>query len=89
MKPGDWASAKVWKERAKPSPITSRAWNNRIIRAICSSFTPPEAARAIHQSLPGSELKIISSAAHLSNVEQVDEFNKAMIGFLDRVSKRN
>jgi len=50
--------------------------------------TPVEAARAIHQNLPGSELKIIPSAAHLSNVEQAEEFNRAMTGFLDRVAKR-
>jgi len=49
--------------------------------------TPPEAARIIQQNLPGSELKIIPSAAHLSNIEQADEFNRAMTGFLDRVAK--
>lgn len=50
--------------------------------------TPPEAARAIQQNLPGSELKIIPSAAHLSSIEQSKIFNDAMVGFLDRVSKR-
>jgi len=50
--------------------------------------TPPEAARAIHQNLPGSELKIIASAAHLSNVEQAQVFNDALTGFLARVSKQ-
>lgn len=49
--------------------------------------TPPEAARVIQQNLPGAELKILASAAHLSNIEQADEFNKAMIGFLDRVAR--
>ena len=49
--------------------------------------TPPEAARVIQQNLPGSELKIIPSAAHLSNIEQASEFNKNMIGFLDRVAR--
>ncbi|MBI3041599.1 MAG: 3-oxoadipate enol-lactonase [Betaproteobacteria bacterium] len=51
--------------------------------------TPPEAARAIHQKLAGSELRIIPSAAHLSNVEQTETFNKTMIAFLDRVSQRS
>ena len=50
--------------------------------------TPPEAARAIHQNLPGSELKIIASAAHLSNIEQAQVFNQAMLGFLGRVARR-
>ena len=49
--------------------------------------TPPEAARVIQQNLPGSELKILASAAHLSNIEQAEEFNKAMMGFLGRVAR--
>jgi 3-oxoadipate enol-lactonase len=48
--------------------------------------TPPEAARVIHQNLAGSEFKLIPSAAHLSNIEQAEFFNEAMIRFLDRVS---
>jgi 3-oxoadipate enol-lactonase len=46
--------------------------------------TPPEMARAIHENLPGSELLIIPSAAHLSSVEQSQIFNTAMLGFLGR-----
>ena len=49
--------------------------------------TPPEAARAIQQNLPGSELKIIPSAAHISNVEQEKVFNDAMSGFLARAAR--
>ena len=37
---------------------------------------------------PGSELKIIPSAAHLSSIEQSKIFNDAMVGFLDRASER-
>ena len=48
--------------------------------------TPPEMARAIHENLAGSELLLIPSAAHLSNVEQRDVFNQALMGFLGRVS---
>ena len=46
--------------------------------------TPPEMARQIHENLPGSELLIIASAAHFSNVEQPEVFNQAMLGFLDK-----
>jgi len=49
--------------------------------------TPPEAARVIQQNLPGSELKIIPSAAHISNVEQAQMFNDSMLGFLNRVAR--
>jgi 3-oxoadipate enol-lactonase len=48
--------------------------------------TPPEMARAIHENLPGSELLIIKSAAHLSNVEQPQAFTDALMGFLGRVA---
>jgi len=47
--------------------------------------TPPEAARAIHEQLRGSQLLVIPSAAHLSNVEQPEIFNKALLDFLAAV----
>ena len=50
--------------------------------------TPPEMAHAIHEKLPGSELKIISSAAHLSNIEQAQVFNEALLWFLGRAKNR-
>ena len=48
--------------------------------------TPPEMARAIQQNLPGSELRILESAAHLSNIEQTAAFNAAMLAFLAKAS---
>lgn len=48
------------------------------------SGTPVEMAREIHTAIPGSELVVIPSAAHLSNLEQPDAFNKALTGFLAR-----
>ena len=47
--------------------------------------TPPEMARQIHENLPGSELRIIASAAHISNIEQAAVFNQALLGFLGQV----
>ncbi len=44
--------------------------------------TPVEMARQIQESIPGAELKIIPNAAHLSNVEQSEYFNRALIAFL-------
>lgn len=49
--------------------------------------TPPEMARQIQANLRGSELLIIPSAAHLSNVEQPEIFNKALAGFLGKHSR--
>ncbi len=44
--------------------------------------TPVSAAEAMHQRVPDSKLVILPSAAHLSNVEQSEAFNTALIGFL-------
>ena len=46
--------------------------------------TTVEMARTIHQRIAGSELVILKNAAHLSNLEQVDAFNEAVLGFLAR-----
>ena len=46
--------------------------------------TPVSMAREIHENLPGSELVIIPSAAHLSNLEQPEAFNQALQRFLER-----
>lgn len=43
--------------------------------------------RAIHEAIAGSELEMIPSASHLSNVEQPQAFNTALLGFLERVTK--
>jgi len=51
--------------------------------------TPVEMARAIHAALPSAELAILRSASHLSNMEQPEEFNRVLLGFLDKVTGRS
>jgi 3-oxoadipate enol-lactonase len=46
--------------------------------------TTVEMAKIIHQRIAGSELVILKDAAHLSNLEQADAFNEAVLGFLAR-----
>ncbi|TSA15410.1 MAG: 3-oxoadipate enol-lactonase [Betaproteobacteria bacterium] len=46
--------------------------------------TPVAMAEEIHQALPGSKLVIIPSAAHLSNLEQPEAFNRALSEFLEK-----
>jgi 3-oxoadipate enol-lactonase len=48
--------------------------------------TPVEAAKLIQQNIKGAELVVIPSAAHLSNVEQAEAFNKALTKFYDRLA---
>lgn len=50
--------------------------------------TPPEMAKQIQANLRGSELLIIESAAHLSNVEQPAVFTRALIDFLGKQQAR-
>ena len=49
--------------------------------------TPVAMAEEIHHALPGSKLVIIPSAAHLSNLEQPDAFNRALGEFLDQAGR--
>jgi 3-oxoadipate enol-lactonase len=46
--------------------------------------TPVAMAREIADAIPDAQLTILPSAAHLSNVEQAERFNDALLGFLDR-----
>ncbi|MDX1432990.1 MAG: 3-oxoadipate enol-lactonase [Gammaproteobacteria bacterium] len=47
--------------------------------------TPPAAAQAIQERISGASLDIIESAAHMSNVEQPEAFNRSLFTFLDRL----
>lgn len=47
--------------------------------------TPPSHAQMIHETIKGSELVIIKSAAHLTNIENPEAFNTALLDFLKRV----
>jgi 3-oxoadipate enol-lactonase len=47
--------------------------------------TPVSASRMIHEKIKGSELVILKSAAHLSNIEQAETFNTAVLDFLRKV----
>ena len=44
--------------------------------------TPVAAAEAIHERIAGSQLVVLPGARHLSNIEQADAFNKALMKFL-------
>ncbi len=46
--------------------------------------TPVEASRAMYERIPNSRLVILPSAAHLSNIEQPQAFQEALLSFLER-----
>jgi pimeloyl-ACP methyl ester carboxylesterase len=39
----------------------------------------------MHERIPGSGLVVLHSAAHLSNIEQAEAFNSALMGFLQEL----
>ena len=46
--------------------------------------TPVAASRTIHEQIRDSELVVLKSASHLSNLEQPEAFNQAVTAFLAR-----
>jgi len=44
--------------------------------------TPPAMARELAAAIPGARLEIIPGAAHLSNIEQAETFNRLLLEFL-------
>jgi len=48
--------------------------------------TPVAASKVINERIAGSRLEILPKAAHLSNMEQPEAFNKALGGFLASVA---
>ncbi|HEY7039545.1 MAG TPA: alpha/beta fold hydrolase [Methylomirabilota bacterium] len=50
--------------------------------------TPVDMARDIHAALPTADLAVLCRASHLSNLEQPEEFNRALGSFLDKINGR-
>jgi 3-oxoadipate enol-lactonase len=48
------------------------------------ALTPPSASQEMHSRIPNSEIHLISNAAHMSNLENSEEFNNHVLDFLDR-----
>jgi 3-oxoadipate enol-lactonase len=50
------------------------------------NLTPPSAASAMKEKIPNAEMHIIPNAAHLSNLENPEEFNLHLLRFLSKIS---
>ena len=46
------------------------------------TLTPPATSREMARRIPGARLTIIEGAGHLSNIEQPEAFNRAVLAFL-------
>ncbi len=49
-------------------------------------MTTPETAESIHELTAGSTLRLLENAAHISNMEQPEAFNDALLAHLEEVS---
>jgi len=49
-------------------------------------ITPVADSELMNQAISGSRLEVIDDAAHVSNLEQSDRFNNALVGFLRSVA---
>jgi 3-oxoadipate enol-lactonase len=45
--------------------------------------TPVAASKAMHERIPNSRLLVLPCASHLSNIEQAEAFNSALLSFLE------
>ena len=48
--------------------------------------TPVAASQTMHERIKGSQLEIIKSASHLSNIEQPEAFTRSVVSFLGGVA---
>lgn len=55
-----------------------------VVAGNADPATPPAAGREIHEAIEGSEFVVIENAAHLSNIEQREAFNRGVLDFLTR-----
>jgi 3-oxoadipate enol-lactonase len=51
------------------------------------SLTPPAMSESMQRAIPGAQLHVIPNAGHLACVEQPQEFNGLLVGFLSALSK--
>lgn len=54
----------------------------KIIAGDSDKSTPVSMSLEIQEAMPGSSLSVIAGASHLSNIEQPQQFNAAMLSFL-------
>jgi pimeloyl-ACP methyl ester carboxylesterase len=68
----------------RSAPISNIRVPTLVIAADEDSVYPVDIARDMAARIPGAELAIIKGAGHLSNLEQPEQFNKAVLDFLSR-----
>src|SRR4030095_993873 len=57
-----------------------------IICGELDQLTPVAESERMHRLIDGSQLAIISDAAHVSNLEQPEQFNRVLTNFLHQLN---
>ncbi len=57
-----------------------------IVVGVEDTITPPSDSEAMAEKIRGARLVRIEGASHLSNVERPEEFNRALVDFVDGLS---
>ena len=79
--------ASVAQDRA--APIERIAVPTLVVTGDEDQVYPAPIAKDIARRIPGAELVTLKGIGHLSNLEQPDEFNQAVLDFLIRQEKRS
>lgn len=79
--------ASVAQDRA--APIEQITVPTLVITGDEDKVYPPAMAKDIARRIPGAELVTMQGVGHLSNLEQPDEFNQAVLDFLIRQEKHS
>jgi len=74
-------------KRPDSVPLLSQiACPTLVITGELDGPTPPADGKLMAETIPGARLEIIPRAGHLSNLEQPEAFNRALLDFLKRIS---
>jgi 3-oxoadipate enol-lactonase len=76
--------ASVAQDRA--APLEEIAVPTLVIAGDEDRVYPPALAQRMAQRIPGAELAVLEGCGHLSNLEQPERFNAALLDFLSRRS---
>jgi 3-oxoadipate enol-lactonase len=66
------------------APLERLAVPTLVITGDEDRVYPPALARSMAQRIPGAELVVLEGCGHLSNLEQPERFNAALLDFLSR-----
>ena len=75
--------ASVAQDRA--APLEKIAVPTLVIAGEEDRVYPPSLARRMAERIPGAELVVLAGCGHLSNLEQPERFNEALLAFLSKV----